>query len=167
LIDRIRAAGLTVQQLAADVTNRLREFLLSQRYSSTLLNFGGAPVFFVGMFQRPGIVTLQGRRTLLEMLAYMGGLQPNASRRIRIRRRLEYGPIPLPNAVEDSEKKTSTVEISFASIVLRPNDVVTVDRAEPVYVAGQVTRPGPIDLGARLLDRNPGADDVRRLYAGC
>jgi len=32
---------------------------------------------------------------------------------------------------------------------LQPNDVVTVDRAEPVYVAGEVTSPGPIDLGER------------------
>jgi polysaccharide export outer membrane protein len=159
MIGRIRAAGLTVQQLVADVTNRLREFFVKPEVFINVTQFRGAPVFFVGMFQRPGIVTLQGRRTLLEMLAYMGGLQPNASRRIRIRRHLEYGPIPLPNAVDDPEKKTSTVEISFASlrenvnpaedIVLQPNDVVTVDRAEPVYVAGEVTRPGPIDLGER------------------
>jgi len=159
MIGRIRAAGLTVQQLVADVTNRLREFFVKPEVFINVTQFRGAPVFFVGMFQRPGIVTLQGQRTLLEMLAYMGGLQPNASRRIRIRRHLEYGPIPLPNAVEDTERKTSTVEISFASlrenvnpaedIVLQPNDVVTVERAEPIYVAGEVARPGPVELGER------------------
>ena len=159
VVGRVRAAGLTVQQLTAEVTNRLREFFVKPEVFINVTQFRGAPVFFVGMFQRPGIVTLQGRRTLLEMLAYLGGLQPNASRRIRIRRHLEYGTIPLPNAVDDPEKKTSTVEISFASlrenvnpaedIVLQPYDVITVDRAEPIYVAGEVARPGAIELGER------------------
>lgn len=92
------------------------------------------------MFQRPQMVALTGRHTLVEMLAVVGGLQPAASRRIRVRRHLEYGAIPLPNAIDDTEKKTSRVEISIVSlrdnvnpaedIVLQPYDVVSADRAE-------------------------------------
>jgi polysaccharide export outer membrane protein len=111
------------------------------------------------MFLHPGIYTLQGRRTLLEMLTVVGGLQANASRRIKVRRQAEYGAIPLPAAVEDPEKKFSTVEISFASlresinpaedIVLQPYDVVSVDRAELIYVSGGVVKIGGIELGER------------------
>ena len=95
----------------------------------------------------------------MEMLAVAGGLQPGASRRIRIRRHLEYGPIPLPSAVEDPEKKISTVEISMTNlrenvnpaedIVLQSYDVVTVERAEQIYIAGEVVKPGTIELGER------------------
>jgi hypothetical protein len=45
----------------------------------------------------------------------IGGLQRNASLRIKITRRAEYGRIPLPNATEDIPTKVSTVEISVGS----------------------------------------------------
>ena len=159
LIGRIRAAGLSIHQLEADVTNRLREYFVKPEVFISVTQFRAAPVFFEGMFLRPGIYTLQGRRTLVEMLALVGGLQPGASRRIKIRRHLEYGPIPLPSAIEDPERKISTAEISMASlrenvnpaedIVLEAYDVVTVERAELIYVGGEVTRPGTVELGER------------------
>ncbi len=158
-IGRIRAAGLTIYQLEAEITNRLREYIVKPEVHIHVTQFRTAPVFFEGMFLRPGIYTLQGRRTLVEMLAVVGGLQLGASRRIRIRRHLEYGPIPLPNALDDPEKKISTVEISMVSlrenvnpaedIVLQAYDVVTVERAELIYVAGEVTKPGTVELGER------------------
>ena len=158
-LGRIRATGMTIHQLEAELENRLREYIVQPKVFIQVTQFRGAPVFFEGMFQRPGIYTLQGRRTLVEMLAVVGGLQLNASRRIKVRRHAEYGSIPLSNAIEDPEKKVSTVEISLASlrdnvnpaedIVLQPYDVVTVDRAELIYTAGELTRTGGIELGER------------------
>ena len=113
-IGRIKAAGLTIYQLEAEITNRLREYIVKPEVHIHVTQFRTAPVFFEGMFLRPGIYTLQGRRTLVEMLAVAGGLQPGASRRIRIRRHLEYGPIPLPSAVEDPEKKMITRAMASA-----------------------------------------------------
>jgi polysaccharide export outer membrane protein len=121
--------------------------------------FRSEPVFFVGAFARPGIYPLQGRRTLVEMLASIGGLRPDASRHIKITRRAEYGPIPLPNAIEDPEKRLSTVEISLGSlrenvnpaedIILQPFDVISVERAELVYMNGDINRVIGIELGER------------------
>ena len=159
LLGRIKASGLTIHQLETELVNRLREYIVQPQVFISVTQFRGAPVFFEGMFLRPGIYTLQGRRTLLEMLAVVGGLQPNASRHIKVRRHLEYGGIPLPNAVDDSEKKISTAEISMASlrdnvnpaedIILQPYDVVSVDRAELIYVSGEVTKVSGIELGER------------------
>ena len=111
----------------------------------------------MGAFHTPGIYPLQGGRTLVEMLAAVGGMQPNASRRIKITRRSEYGPIPLPNAVEDPGRKVSTVEISLDSltqnvnpaedIILKAYDIVSAETAQPVYVNGEVTKPSAIPLG--------------------
>jgi polysaccharide export outer membrane protein len=124
-----------------------------------IVQFRSEPVFVVGAFRAPGIYPLQGRRTLVEMLISVGGLGQNASRHIKITRRAEYGPIPLPNAVEDSAKKTSSVEISMGSlrenvnpaedIVLEPYDVISVERAELVYINGEVGKIGGIELGER------------------
>jgi polysaccharide biosynthesis/export protein len=159
LIGRLRAGGLSVQQLEAELVKRLSEYFVNPQVIVTMSQFRSEPVFFVGQFKNPGIFALQGRRTLVEMLSSMGGLQPNASRHIKITRRAEYGTIPLPNAVDDPEKKISTVEISMGSlrenvnpaedIVLQPYDVVSVERAELVYINGEVGKVGGIELGER------------------
>lgn len=159
LLGRIKAGGMTVQELEADLVRRLREYIREPQVIITVVQFRSEPVFFVGAFRNPGIYPLQGRRTLVEMLTAIGGLQANASRHIKITRRAEYGAIPLPNALEDSEKKISTVEISMGSlrenvnpaedILLQPYDVISVERAEMVYISGEVGRTGGLELGER------------------
>ncbi len=159
LIGRIRIGGLNQQQVEAELVKRLREYVVNPQVIITVVQFRSEPVFFVGQFQRPGIYPLQGRRTLVEMLSSIGGLQATASRHIKVTRRAEYGTIPLPNAIDDPEKKISWVEISMGSlrenvnpaedIVLQPFDVVSVERAELVYINGEVGKVGGIELGER------------------
>jgi polysaccharide export outer membrane protein len=156
---RVRAEGLTVQALEAAISGRLREYIRDPLVSITVVQFRSEPVFFLGAFRNPGIYPLQGRRTLVEMLAAAGGIQANASRRLKVTRRSEYGPIPLSTAIEDPERKISTVEISLQSLtesinssedlILQAYDVVSIDRSERVYVTGEVTKVSAIELGER------------------
>ncbi|MDO8942453.1 MAG: polysaccharide biosynthesis/export family protein, partial [Desulfobacterales bacterium] len=137
IVGKIRAGGITLQAFEKELTNRLREFVRDPQVFVSLAQFRGEPVFFVGAFGAPGIYPLSGRRTLVEMLTVVGGISPNATRRIKITRRTDYGPMPLPNAVENVEKKISTVEISLNSlseninpeedIVLQPYDVISAE----------------------------------------
>jgi polysaccharide export outer membrane protein len=159
LLGRLHVGGMTVQELEADLVQRLREYIRDPQVIVNVVQFRSEPVFFVGAFKAPGIYPLQGRRTLVEMLAAIGGLQPNASRHIKVTRRAEYGTIPLPGAIDDPEKKISTVEISMGSlrenvnpaedILLQPYDVISVERAEQIYVSGEVTRANAIEMGER------------------
>jgi polysaccharide export outer membrane protein len=159
IVGRVRAGGLTVQALEAELVTRLREFIRNPQVSISLVQFRSEPVFLVGAFKTPGIYPLSGRRTLVEMLTSAGGLQPNASRRIKVTRRADYGTIDLPNAVVNPEKKTSTIEISLESLtqnvnpeedlVLLPYDIISVERAERVYVSGDVGKVGAIELAER------------------
>ena len=159
LVGKVKAAGLTVQGLEADLVTRLKEFIRQPQVIISMVQFRSEPVFFLGAFRAPGIYPLGGRRTLVEMLSSVGGLQPNASRRIRITRKSEYGPIPLPNAVQSSDGKTNTVEISIESltqnvnpdedIVLKSYDIVNAERAERVYVSGEVAKVSAIELAER------------------
>lgn len=158
-LGEVRAAGLTVQELEADLVRRLRMFVVAPQVNIQVTQYRTEPVFFVGAFQRPGIYPLLGRRTLVEMLTSIGGLQPNASRRIKVTRRLEIGEIPLENAIQDPVNGLTTVEISLGSltenvnpaedIVLQPYDVIAVERAELVYVNGGFARVGAFELGER------------------
>jgi len=159
LVGRIRAGGMTQTELETELIKRLKEYVREPQVIISITAFRNEPVFFQGAFVRPGIYPLQGRRTLLEMLIAIGGLQPNASRHITVTRRAEYGPIPLPNAIVDPEKKISTVEISLGSlrenvnpaedIVLQPYDIISVQRAELVYMTGEVNRVAGIALEER------------------
>lgn len=159
ILGKISAAGVTVEQLESTLNERLRPLVTNPQVVISVVEYRSEPIFFVGAFNSPGIYTLQGRRKLVEMLATIGGLQPDASRVIKITRRLEYGVIPLPNAMVDREAGTSSVEISLNSltenvnpaedIVLQPFDVIRVDQAEMVYVNGDVTRVGGYQVGDR------------------
>ncbi len=159
IVGKVRAAGMTVQALEADLVARLKEFIREPQVIISVVQFRSEPVFFLGAFRVPGIYPLAGRRTLIEMLSSVGGLQPNASRRIKITRRAEYGPIPLPNAVQSADGKSSTVEISIESltqnvnpdedIVLKSYDLVNAERAERVYVSGEVGKVSAIELQER------------------
>jgi polysaccharide export outer membrane protein len=156
LLGIVKASGMTVAQLEARLVVMLKKYVKEPRVTITIVQFRSEPVFFVGAFQKPGIYPLQGRRTLVEMLSAIGGLQPNASRYIKVSRRKEVGSIPLPNALVSADGKVSSVRISLGSlrdnvnpaedIVLEPFDVVTVEKAELIYVNGAINRVGGIDL---------------------
>jgi polysaccharide export outer membrane protein len=159
LVGIVKASGLTVQQLENDLTTRFKTFVKDPHITISLIQFRSEIVFFVGAFQKPGIYALEGQRTLVEMLSRVGGLQPNASRRIKITRRTESGTIPLPNAVVDPENRNSTVEINMGSlrenvnpaedIVLAPYDTISVERAELVYIQGEISHTAAFELGER------------------
>ena len=159
LLGVVKASGLSVDELEAELVKRLAMYVRNPQVSVTVAQYRSEPVFFVGAFRSPGIYPLQGRRTLVEMLTSIGGLQSNASRRITVTRNLEYGPIPLPTAVTNKANNTSRVEISMGSlrdqvnpaedIVLMPYDQIAVARAEMVYVGGEVNKIGSLELGER------------------
>jgi len=157
LVGRVHAAGLTVRGLETLLTTKLADYIRQPQVTITMVQFRSEPVFFLGSFRTPGIYPLQGGRTLVEMLAVVGGLQPTASRRIKITRRAEYGTLDLPNAIKDPQRKVSTVEVSLDSltqnvnpaedIILRAYDIVSSETAQPVYVSGEVVKPAAIALG--------------------
>ena len=159
IVGRVRASGLTVQALEVEIVNRLRDYIREPQVVVTVVQFRNEPVFVVGAFRAPGIYPLSGRRTLVELLTTVGGLQPNATRRIKVVRRADYGPLPLSNAVETPDKKLTSVEISLESLtetvnpaedlVLQAYDIISADRAEKVYVSGEVVKVSGIELGER------------------
>src|SRR5207248_358585 len=114
------------------------------------------PVSVIGAVNSSGVHQLQGRKTLIEMLSLAGGVSPEAGPTVRIARRLEEGAIPLPTATQDATGGFSVAEIELRSlldatnpeknIVIRPHDVISIPRAEMVYIVGEVGKPGPVPL---------------------
>ena len=115
------------------------------------------PISVVGAVKTPGVFELQGRRTLLEIMSLAGGARDDAGYTARITRQLEFGPLPLPNAAVDPSGQFSVAEVNLqkimdardpiGNIVMMPNDVISVPKADMVYVIGDVLKPGAIALG--------------------
>jgi len=159
LIGKVKAGGMTLQAFEIELVSRFKQYLRDPKLMVLVTQFRSEPVFFVGAFHTPGIYPLLGRRRLIEMTTAIGGLQPNASRRIRITRRAEFGPIAIPTAVEDKENNVWVAEIGLGTqrdninpnedIELKSYDVITAERAEMVYINGEVVKVGTLELGER------------------
>jgi polysaccharide export outer membrane protein len=110
------------------------------------------PVSVLGAVTTAGVQRSNGRETLLEAISRAGGPRNDAGRTVTITRRLEHGRIPLPEAKDDPTGQFSVADLDLellvsgkraaANIFLEPHDVVTVARAQMVYVLGEVGRAG-------------------------
>ncbi len=159
LVGRLRAAGLTVEQLEAEIAARLRTYIQQPHVAISVTNFRSQPVSVLGAVRSPGIHQLQGRKTLFEILSMAGGLASEAGHSVKITRQMEWGPIPLPSATTDPTGKFSIAEVKLRAILearnpeenilIQPHDIISVPRAELVYVVGQVRRPGGFVLNDR------------------
>ncbi len=152
MVGRIRAAGLTVEQLQAEIVSRLREYIKDPDVAVSVTDFRSQPVSVIGAVKNPGVHQLQGRKTLVEILSLAGGLSDDAGYRIKITRSLDRGPIPLAGAETDPSGAFSVAQVSLKdlmearnpadNILIQPHDVISVPRAELVYVVGQVAKSG-------------------------
>jgi polysaccharide biosynthesis/export protein len=105
-----------------------------------------------GAVKNPGTYQLEGRKTLIEVLAMAGGLRPDAGQTLKLTRRKEWGAFPSSTPDQRSVGDVTVAEISvdelvrgrssFSDIELYPHDVVSVSQAELIYVVGQVRKPG-------------------------
>jgi polysaccharide export outer membrane protein len=155
LAGRVRVGGLTLSAAEMAITNALQKQINDPHVSLTLAEIHSQPVSVLGEVNQPGVHQIEGRRTLYDVLALAGGLKADAGYQIKITRRAECGRIPLPQAKEDSINQVSTAEIDSTkvqkadageNIDLCANDIVSVPRAEMVYVVGDVRKPGGIAL---------------------
>jgi len=159
MLGRVQAAGLTVVQLESALVTRLKEFVWDAHVAVTVTQYLSKPVSVIGAVNTPGVQQLRTRKTLVDVLSSAGGLRPDAGSKITIQRQIERGPIPLPDARVDATGQFSLAEVSVHSILanthpegnilLQANDVISVPRADMVYVVGEVKKAGGFPLNER------------------
>jgi len=152
LAGRLKATGLTIEQFEREVASRLTPYILEPQVSVSVTEFRSQPVSVVGAVKSPGVYQLEGSKTLLEALSLSGGAVPEASDRVTITRRSEWGPLALPSVRNDPSGRFTVGETSLRglmdaknpvdNIAICPSDVITVPFARLVYVIGEVHKPG-------------------------
>jgi polysaccharide export outer membrane protein len=152
MIGSVHAAGLTVEQFQANLVTAYKKYFKDPQVTVQVNEFHSQPVSVAGNVTTPGVVQLKGNRNLMEVIGQAGGLRADAGDTVLITRNLSEGPIPVQGAFTDPTGKYSIAHINIRSvmsgkdpegnILIKPHDVITVNRARMVYVLGNVTRPG-------------------------
>lgn len=196
LAGRTEAAGLTIEQLRTTLTAKLSKYITTPQIALNVIESASQPVSVVGQVNTPGVHQLGGNRTLLEVLSLSGGLKADAGPSVIVTRDPRWGAIQGGHVRLDpngysiatfSLDSLLTAANPDDNIVIQPNDVVTVPKAELIYVLGDVHKAGGFQLAthptvsllqavslaeglgpensashARILRKLPGGDGVPR-----
>jgi len=159
VVGRLHVGGLTVEQLETDLVARFEAVLQHPTVTVFVAEFRSQPVSVLGAVRTPGVHQIRGAKSLFEVLSLAGGLSPDAGSAIIVTRLKSAGPLPLPGATDDSSGDYQVAQVSVKSVMdaknpkdniqVLPDDVVTVPKADLVYVIGAVHRSGGFVLSEK------------------
>ena len=156
LAGEVHAGGLTIDQFRTALAGKLSKYITSPEITVNLTQSGSAPVSVVGEVNNPGVHEIEGTRRLLEVISASGGLKIDAGPKIIVTREPRWGGIAGTNARIDPATGYTTATFSVDelmsgrvpqdNIVIEPDDVISVPKADLVYVVGDVKKAGGFAL---------------------
>ena len=156
---RIQAAGMTTTDLAREIEHRLDAIVRNPSVTVQVTEFGSQPVSILGSVNKPGVHQLRGGKSLVEVLSLAEGIKPEAGNTINITRPKASGSIPLPNAAQDPSGNFTVAQVSLKALLeatrpeenieIRAHDIISIPKADLIYVLGNVRRPGGFPLAER------------------
>ena len=164
LIGRVRASGLTLREVEAELQKQLVDqgFFKDPKILVAMEPSTNPKVFVVGEVRKPGAYTMSGDMRLIDALTLSGSALPTASGEAVIvpagtkgmvveSTRASAGGSPDPrnlNATAVTRINLSELQSGALSqnVALKGGDTVFVLRADKIYVLGQVRKPGVYPL---------------------
>ena len=163
LVGRVKAGGLTVQQLQTELKKKLANgYFVNPELNVTIAQYHSQQIYIVGEVRTPGPYTLTGTTTLLQAIAMAGSAMPDASDEIMVVRPQAPKPGKGPVLPGQDDDPADVIKVNLKAlqsgnltqnIQLRDGDTVFVPRANTVYVFGQVKSPGayPVQPNTTVL----------------
>ena len=158
MIGRMEVGGLTVDQFKMQLSTKLSRYINAPQVTLNLTENQNQTVSVLGSVNTPGIHPLSGPRRLLDVLSLAGGSKPDAGSRVVLTRQMRWGELPVTGAKIDGTGSFSTVSLSLDdllnsanpsdNIYIRPGDVISIPKAEIIYVVGDVKRAGGFPLSS-------------------
>ena len=163
MIGRVKAAGLTVQEMTLELRRRLAEgYFKNPQITLRLEQYRTPRVFVFGAVATPGTYQLTEAMTLIEVLARAG--YGAASEAVIVRTKGATGPVlPGENAastvievnLRDFEKEVTEGQLS-RNVVLADGDTIFIPRTDNtrVFIHGQVKNAGAYSVpqGTTILE---------------
>jgi polysaccharide export outer membrane protein len=156
LVGPLKVHGLTVQQVATELRNRLKEgFFQDPQLTVSIDDYRSQRIFVMGQVRQPGSYPLSGGMTVIEALARAGSTTADAAPEALIVRAGQRDRAAQPTLPDDSNAAAITrVNVNdvqsgalASQVALRDGDTIFVPRAETVFVSGQVRNPGAYPIG--------------------
>jgi polysaccharide export outer membrane protein len=155
LIGNVRAARRTVDEIAAEIRERLAvNFLVDPHVTVSVWEYLSQWVNVMGEVIKPGRYYMTGPTTLIDAISQAGGLKPTAGDAILVTRRPEESdPAAAWEPFHFSTPSLLSDKEGAADFRMRPGDVVNVLASEVIYVSGAVRSPGsyPLARGTTLM----------------
>jgi polysaccharide export outer membrane protein len=123
LMNEIHAAGLTPEQLRAELTQAAGRFIEDPTVTVVVKEIHSRKVYVTGMINRPGPYPLTGPTTVLQMLAIAGGVLEYADAKNIMIMRIEKGQ---PSTFKFNYKDVAAGKNLKQNIELRPGDTIVV-----------------------------------------
>ena len=162
LIGRVRAGGLTLRQLEAQLKKQLKDGAIFKdpQLSVGVETYMSQKIHIVGEVRNPATYPLTGDMSLIEAIARAGSTLPSASGEALIVRAKPGQQSSGPTLPTGEGTDVTTVDLKelqsgalSQNVALKDGDTIFVPRAESVYVFGQVKNPGayPIQRSTTVL----------------
>lgn len=142
---RVPVAGRNLSEVQVSIAKSFDRYYHAPQVVVEIAERKSQPVSVLGSVVNSGIYQLQGRKTLVEVLSMAGGLKPDAGYNVRISRRTGEAQ---PEEVRSLDLR-AILRGGGETVLVQPFDVVTVPRAEIIYVIGDVRKPGGFTLGEK------------------
>jgi polysaccharide export outer membrane protein len=148
LIGQVSVIGIPSAEAEKKIADALESggFVKSPQVNIIVTVLQSQQISVLGQVNRPGRYPVEGRRSVLDMLALAGGISPDGGDLLTVIRKREG----------KNNKDTVDVVDLFRSGDLKTDfelsggDVIFVERAPRFYIYGEVQRPGPVRLERRM-----------------
>src|SRR5512139_2451921 len=127
-VDEVQCAGMTPDELKAELERRYRGELAVPDITVVLSGFGGNRVFVDGEVKTPGMLQLAAGMTMLDAIAASGGFMVGGLREQVILIRRDESGKPVGHSVD--LKKVALGQESEGNVLLQPFDIVYVPRSK-------------------------------------
>jgi polysaccharide export outer membrane protein len=170
-LGEVKAAGLTVPQLTEAITRPLaQDYFVNPQVIIAVKEYKSKKVYVTGNIDKPGLYTLEGSTTLLEIIGKAGGVSKERSNFAFVIRG-SLADVKNDQDIEQLIKQKKAVQVNLhelldqgrtdKNILIEPNDIVYVQPANyadvnlyKIAVLGKVEHPGVYDYqeGLTALD---------------
>ncbi|MRW86265.1 polysaccharide export protein EpsE [Pseudoduganella sp. FT26W] len=145
LIGEVEVGGLPTAEAEKKIAGLLESggFVRKPQVNLLVTVLQSQQVSVLGQVNRPGRYPVDGKRSVLDLLALAGGVSADGGDTINLIRKTTDGKVV--REVVDVVQMARTGDLN-RDLELSSNDVIYVDRAPRFYIYGEVQRPGVFRL---------------------
>jgi polysaccharide export outer membrane protein len=141
MLGELKVAGLTPAALETELRRKYKKYFHNPQVGVLVKEYHSQRVSVIGSVRSPGVFSLSGPKTLIDLLAMASGVADNAGSQVHLYRQ---GPEGRQNYIVDLYALTN--DTGALNLPVQDGDVINVPKAGMFFVDGAVRKPGSYPL---------------------